>query len=196
MHLASAFCFEFPNSFLVKGCSRNYPRGGAFYFRPLHPQDTHGVRAPRPPGHVSALIDPPHYGSNTPWPPGQVTPHPSDTLSTKHPPPQDQKVPAPPPQDNFWNSPKQHVDRCLFCFLTVRIPAPLSDVRLLKTSVPSVENDPFQTLPSALFCQTTFNVEDPSKGFTDSVVFDMTSWDVMQPAYASGIHHGPCWQTT
>ena len=50
--------------------------GGTFFFRPLHPQDTHGVRAPQPPGHVSALINPPHYVSNTPWPPGQVTLHP------------------------------------------------------------------------------------------------------------------------
>ena len=45
-------------------------RGGGgwatFFFRPLHPQDTHGVRAPLPPGHVSALINLPHYGSNTP----------------------------------------------------------------------------------------------------------------------------------
>ena len=33
------------------------------------------------------------------------TPHPSDT-ATKHPPPQDKKVPAAhPPEDNFWNSP-------------------------------------------------------------------------------------------
>ena len=38
----------------------------AFVFRPLHPKDTHGVGAPRPPGHVSALINSPHYGSNTP----------------------------------------------------------------------------------------------------------------------------------
>ena len=36
------------------------------FFRPLHPQDKLGVRAPRPPGHVSALINPPDYGSNTP----------------------------------------------------------------------------------------------------------------------------------
>ena len=51
--------------------------GGAhFFFRPLHPQDTQGVRAPRPSGHVSALINPPHYGSNMPWPPGQVIPPP------------------------------------------------------------------------------------------------------------------------
>ena len=40
--------------------------GGGIFFRPLHPQDTHGVGAPRPPGHVSALINPPYYGSNTP----------------------------------------------------------------------------------------------------------------------------------
>ena len=50
--------------------------GATFFFRPLHPQETQGVRAPRPPGHVSALINPPHYGSNMPWPPGQVTPPP------------------------------------------------------------------------------------------------------------------------
>ena len=61
----------------------------ALFFRPLHPEDKHGVRALRPPGHASALVNPPHYGSNMPWPPGQVTPHPSDMLSTKHPPPQD-----------------------------------------------------------------------------------------------------------
>ena len=75
------------------------PGGGAtFFFRRLHPQDTHRVRAPRPPGHVCALINPPHYRSNMPWPPGQVTPHPSDTLSTKHPPPTGQKsVCGPPP---------------------------------------------------------------------------------------------------
>ena len=34
-------------------------------------------------------------------------PHPSDTLSTKDPPPQDKKVSACPPKENFWNSPKQ-----------------------------------------------------------------------------------------
>ena len=32
--------------------------GAAFFSDPLHPQDSHGVRAPRPPGHVSALISP------------------------------------------------------------------------------------------------------------------------------------------
>ena len=86
-------------------------RGGGphFFFRHLHPQDRHGVRAPPPSGHVSALITPrPHYGSNTPWAPGQVTPppHPSDMLSTKQPPPTGQKVPAAHPrEDNFWNSP-------------------------------------------------------------------------------------------
>ena len=49
-----------------KGCFRNYPQGGAHFFRPLHPQDTHGVKAPRPPAHVSALINAAHYGSNMP----------------------------------------------------------------------------------------------------------------------------------
>ena len=37
------------------------------------------------------LTPPSHYGSNTPWPPGQVTPS-SDTLSTKHPPPHRTKM--------------------------------------------------------------------------------------------------------
>ena len=32
--------------------------GPHFFFRPLHPQDTHGVRAPWPPGHVSVFINP------------------------------------------------------------------------------------------------------------------------------------------
>ena len=74
--------------------------GGTFFFRPLHPQDKHGVRASWLPGHVSALINLPHYGSNMPWPPGQVTPHPPhplDTLSTKHPPPTGQKSACGPP---------------------------------------------------------------------------------------------------
>ena len=36
--------------YVIRGCSRNYPQGGGptFFFRPLHPQDTHGVRAPDP----------------------------------------------------------------------------------------------------------------------------------------------------
>ena len=78
--------------------------GGAhFFFRPLHPQDTHGVRAPRPPGHVSALINPPplwikcaltprtsypsippplgHTVNKTPSPP------PDKKVSVAHPPP-------------------------------------------------------------------------------------------------------------
>ena len=86
---------------LSKGSSRYYPQGGHIFFRPLHPQDTHGVRAPRPPGHVSALINLPHYGSNTPWPPGQVTSPPPTPRThcqqnTLH--PQDKKVFAPPPR--------------------------------------------------------------------------------------------------
>ena len=83
--------------------------GGTFFFRPLHPQDTHGVRAPRPPGHVSALINLPHYGSNTPWPPGQVTPPPplGHTVN-KTPSPHRTKKCLCPPEDNFWNSPWQN----------------------------------------------------------------------------------------
>ena len=75
-----------------KGCSRKYPRGGPHFFSdPSTPRTHMESESPRPPGHVSALINLPHYGSNTPWPPGQVT--------------------SPqclwPPQDNFWNSPKR-----------------------------------------------------------------------------------------
>ena len=92
--------------------------GGKFFFWPLHPQDTHGVRTPwptgqfcepdpPPPGHVSALINPcptvdqmrlepqDKLTPPTPWT-GLVreVPHPSDT-STKHPPPpQDKTVPV------------------------------------------------------------------------------------------------------
>ena len=72
--------------------------GPHFFFRLLHPLDTRGVGASWPPGHVSALINPPHYRSNTPWLPGQVTAHPSDTLSTKHPPPTGQKSACAPPR--------------------------------------------------------------------------------------------------
>ena len=62
---------------------------------------------PRPPGHVSALLNLPRYGSNTPRPPGQVTSPPSTPRThcqqnTLH--PQDKKVFAS-PQDSFWNSP-------------------------------------------------------------------------------------------
>ena len=79
------------------------------FFRPLHPQDTQGVRAPRPPGHINALIKPPHCGSNMPWPPGQVTPPPptprTHCQQNTLPPPDKKVFAAPPPQDNFWNSP-------------------------------------------------------------------------------------------
>ena len=104
------------------GLFQKLSSGGALFFsRPLHPQDTHGVRAPRPPGHVSALINPPHYGSNMPWPPRTSypsIPHPSDTLLTKYPPPHtgQKSVCAPPPEDNFWNSPDQGAIACLSQF--------------------------------------------------------------------------------
>ena len=96
-----------------EACLRAVPEiilgGAAFFFRPLHPQDTHGVRAPQPPGHVSALINLPHYESNMPWPPGQVTLHPPLPLGhvNKTPSPTGHKraCSPPTPQDNFWNSP-------------------------------------------------------------------------------------------
>ena len=69
-----------------------------FFFRPHHSQDKHGVGAPQPPGHASALINLSHYRSNMPWHPGHVTPHPWD-MSTKHPPPPTgQKSAWPPPR--------------------------------------------------------------------------------------------------
>ena len=85
-------------------------RGGHIFFQTPPPPGHTRSQSPPTPGHVSALINLPHYGSNMPWPPGQVTPPPpppSDTLSTKHPPTPDKKVFAahPPPEDNFWNSP-------------------------------------------------------------------------------------------
>ena len=49
----------------------------------------------------SALINPPHYGSNMPWPQDKLPlhPHPSDTLSTQHPPSTGEtSVCAPPPR--------------------------------------------------------------------------------------------------
>ena len=70
--------------------------GGAAHFFPTPPPPGHTwVGALRPPGHVSALINLPHYGSNTPWPPGQVTSPPPTPRThcqqnTLH--PQDKKV--------------------------------------------------------------------------------------------------------
>ena len=78
-------------------------RGGTFSFRPLHPWDTHGVRAPWPSGHSRTTMDQVRLD-----PRDKLTLHPSDRLSTKHPPPpQDTKSACgpTPPEDNFWNSP-------------------------------------------------------------------------------------------
>ena len=38
-------------------------------------------------------------------PQDKLTPHPSDTLSTKHPPTGPKSACGLPPEDNFWNSP-------------------------------------------------------------------------------------------
>ena len=94
------------------GLFQKLSSGGAhFFFRPLHPQDIHGVRAPRPLGHVSALklirptmdqicLDSPR----TSYP---STPTPRTHCQQSTLPPPDKKVSAahPPPEDNFWNSP-------------------------------------------------------------------------------------------
>ena len=66
--------------------------GATFFFQtPPPPGHTWSQSPPRPPEHVSALINLPHYGSNTPWPPGQVTSPPSTPRThcqqnTLHPP--------------------------------------------------------------------------------------------------------------
>ena len=59
-----------------------------------------GSEPPPTPGHVSALINPPHYGSNMPWPPDKLLPTPppwthcqQNTLT-----PQDKKVFVAPPR--------------------------------------------------------------------------------------------------
>ena len=51
---------------IMLGLFQKLSWGGHIFCRQLHPQDKHGVGAPQPPGHVSALINPPHYGSNMP----------------------------------------------------------------------------------------------------------------------------------
>ena len=103
-------CWMYRQTYQCLGLFQKLSLGGGphFFSRPLHTQDTHGVRAPQPPGHISALINPPHYGSNIPWPPGQVTPPPLGHIVNKTPsPPTGQKSACGPPlpEDNFWNSP-------------------------------------------------------------------------------------------
>ena len=93
--------------------------GGTFFFQtPPPPGHTWSQSPPpRPPGHVSALINLPHHGSNTPWPPGQVTspPHPTPRThcqqNTLH--PQDKKVfAAPPPQGRRESVPDKDTPTC------------------------------------------------------------------------------------
>ena len=82
-------------------------RGGHGFFSDPSTPRTHGVRAPQPPGHVSALtrptmdqicLDP--QDKLLPAPPPPRTHCQQNTL-----PPQDKKVSAAPPEDNFWNRP-------------------------------------------------------------------------------------------
>ena len=88
-------------------------RGGLHVsFRPLHPQDTHRVRAPRPPGHVSALINPAPL-----WIKYALTPR------TSYPPPLGHinKTPSPPPtgQKSACSPPRIISGTALNLFLTV-----------------------------------------------------------------------------
>ena len=95
---------------LSLGLFQKLSSGGAHFFRPLHPQDTHGVRGPRPPGHVSVLINlAPLWIKYALTPRTSYSPSPTPrTHCQQNTPPQDKKkVPAahPPPENNFWNSP-------------------------------------------------------------------------------------------
>ena len=94
-----------------KGCSRNYPGVATFFSDPSTPRTHMESEPPRPPGHISALINLPHYGSNTPWPPGQVTSPPLRHIVNKTPSTHRTKkcLRPPPPQDNFWNSPNDRL---------------------------------------------------------------------------------------
>ena len=90
--------YQIGTLYLGKGCSRNYPGGGegpALFSDPSTPRTSIESERPTPRTHLRALINPPHYGSNMPWPPGQVTlpPPPTPRTRCQHP-PQDKKVPA------------------------------------------------------------------------------------------------------
>ena len=96
---------SFNNSKEVRAVPDFILRGGHIFFQ-----------TPQPPGHAwsqssptprtrKCLINPPYYGSNMPWPPGQVTHPPLRHVVNKHPPSTGQKSACGPPQDNFWNSP-------------------------------------------------------------------------------------------
>ena len=84
---------------MVLGLFQKLSSGGALFFRPLHTQDTHGVRAPRPPGHVSALINPAPLWSKyalTPRTSYPLPPPPSLGHVVNKPPPTGQKSACPP----------------------------------------------------------------------------------------------------
>ena len=76
---------------ITLGLFQNLSSGGwaTFFFRPLHPQDTHGVRAPRPPGlWIQYALTP-----RTSYPPA---PTPRTHCQQNTLPPPDKKVSAPP----------------------------------------------------------------------------------------------------
>ena len=81
---------------------------GHSFFQTPPPQDTHVVRAPRPSGHVSALINPhPTMDQLRLDPPDKLSPVPLRHVNKTPSPPTEQKRACgpPTPEDNFWNSP-------------------------------------------------------------------------------------------
>ena len=96
--------------------------GGHFFFSdPSIPRTHMESEPPRPPGHVSALINLPHYGSNTPWPPGQVTSPPPTPQThcqqnTLH--PQDINVFVPPPRIISGTALTCSTSRCNHCIFS------------------------------------------------------------------------------
>ena len=117
--------------------------GATFFSDPSTPRTNMESEPPWPPGHVSALINPPHYGSNMLWPPGQVIPPPLGHVN-KHPPFTGQKSacgPPPTPEDNFWNSPKWTAECTIVLYMytasSLQVPmVALSHTSWINTLVP------------------------------------------------------------
>ena len=104
-HFQPDLKYKFPmasngRSFQHKGCSRNYPGGGLHFFSdPSTPRTHVESDPPRPPGHVTRpTMDQIRLDRQD-----KLPPHPSDTLSTKHPPPTTgQKSACGPPTPRGW----------------------------------------------------------------------------------------------
>ena len=97
--LSNADRIKFPFPYMLRAVPEIILRGGwaAFFFRPLHPQDTHRVTAPRPSGHASALINHRPTMDQILLDPQDKLPPPTHRTcqqNTLPPPPQDKKVSA------------------------------------------------------------------------------------------------------